>query len=130
MDQTKFEIILQGDFDKIELKVRDILRENGFGIITEIDVTNAIKIKLNKQFKQYKILGACNPEFAYEALTANDDVGLLLPCNVVILETPQGFKITSMKPTHMLSILGNKDVCGVADKVDIAMEKVFAKLSE
>ena len=81
-----FSKILNVSFDEAILKVTDELRKEGFGILTDIDVKEALKKKLNVDFKKYRILGACNPPFAYQALQAEDKIGTMLPCNVIVQE--------------------------------------------
>ena len=105
------------------------LAEQGFGIITEIDVTATLKKKLDVDFKNYLILGACNPGFAHRAIQADDNVGLLLPCNVIVYETQKGVTITTLKPTHALSLLGNKEVCKVGEEAETILINVFENLN-
>ena len=85
-----FSKILQISFDVAVAKTVEELKKEGFGILTEIDVKETLKKKLNVDFRKYKILGACNPPFAYQALQSEDKVGLMLPCNVIVQETPDG----------------------------------------
>lgn len=79
-------IIKGASLEEAEAKVREKLAENGFGVVTYLDVTSTLKAKINKDFRPYRILGACSPQYAYDVLTQNDKVGVMLPCNVCIQE--------------------------------------------
>lgn len=95
--------IKEGTFSEIEEKVRQELMKEGFGVITEIDVRKTFKEKIDVDFRNYKILGACNPQFAYKAIQEEDKIGTLLPCNVVIQETPQGeLEVMAFDPTSAM----------------------------
>src|SRR4030066_1084925 len=85
-----FSKTLQLSFDVAVAKAVEELKKEGFGILTEIDVKETLKKKLNVDFRKYKILGACNPPFAYQALQAEDKIGLMLPCNIIVQEIPDG----------------------------------------
>ena len=109
--------VLSLPFDQAVQKVSEALKEVGFGIITEISIHETLKKKIDVDFRKYKILGACNPNFSYQALQADDKVGLLLPCNVVIQEIAEDVvEISTMKPTEMLKIIDNP-VCYIFCKV-------------
>ena len=105
---------------------RDVLKEHGFGVITEIDVKKTMKEKLDVDFKPYIILGACNPKMAYRALQAETDVGLMLPCNVVVYEEGPGAAVVeAVAPLAAMGMIDNKDLREVAvdvqDKLAAAM---------
>ncbi len=125
---TKYSVLLGLTFDEAVKEVRASLKEHSFGVITEMNLTEKFKEKLDKDFRNYIVLGACNPHFAFEAINHNEDVGLLLPCNVLVCECDDGVRVSSMKATHMLSLLNDAEVCRVAAKVDENMGKVFARL--
>lgn len=109
--------------------VREKLAKHGFGIITEINVKKTFKKKLDVDFKNYVILGACNPGFAHRALNASDNVGLLLPCNVIVHEgTDNTVTVSTMKPTHMLNILESSEVCKVGAEAEEALTKAFQSM--
>lgn len=123
--KTIFTATLDLPYNEAITKIRDCLAERGFGIITEINVKSTFKKKLDLDFKNYTILGACNPKFAHEALSLNDNVGLLLPCNVIVYEDDNGVTVSTMKPTHMLNILGDKTLSEVGERAESLLEKAF-----
>ncbi len=91
-------------------KVTEALKKEGFGILTEINVKETLKKKLDKDFKKYLILGACNPSLAYQALSVETEMGLLLPCNVIVFETgPNQTVVSAQDPNVFLSIVGDKE---------------------
>src|SRR3990172_9135646 len=92
-------------YDEAVVTVRAALQEQGFGVITEIDVRATVKEKLGKDFRRYVILGACNPALAHRALSADPDVGLLLPCNVTVQEAGDEIVVTAVDPIQMLGVL-------------------------
>jgi uncharacterized protein (DUF302 family) len=102
------------DFEDALERVSEALSDAGFGILTEIDVKATLKEKLDEEFKSYRILGACNPGLAHRALTADDNIGLLLPCNVVVSETSEGSEVAFLSPVSMLSVAGNDRIMPVA----------------
>lgn len=115
------------DFSFVEKKVREELQKEGFGILSEIDVTNKFKEKLGKTFRKYLILGACNPNLAWEAFGKELNIGTLLPCNVVLYETDDGdTAVVIMDPEAVLSLIRNPDVAGPAAMVKEKMERVLA----
>jgi uncharacterized protein (DUF302 family) len=110
-------------------KVTEELQKEGFGVLTEIDVKETMKKKLNVDFARYKILGACNPPFAHQALTADQDIGLLLPCNVVVYETDEGkIKVAAIDAKAMLSVVDRDDILPIAEEVNRRLQKVINNL--
>jgi len=110
-------------------KVREELAKEGFGVLTEIDVRKKFSEKLQKDFRNYIILGACNPPMAYEALTREINLGALLPCNVVVYTQDDGrTAVVVMDPVAALSIVGNDEVAGIANQVAEKMRRVLAAL--
>ncbi|MFC2100621.1 DUF302 domain-containing protein [Bacteroidota bacterium] len=108
--------------------VTTYLKDEGFGIITEIDVKETMKNKLDIDFKKYKILGACNPQLAFTALTSEDKVGVLLPCNVVVIEQENGMvEISAMDPVSTMENIGNKALQEVASLVYEKLKKVLSR---
>lgn len=113
----------------VEDKVRDELQKEGFGILSEIDVTAKFKEKLGKDFRKYVILGACNPKLAWDAFGKELNIGTLLPCNVVLYETDGGdTAVVVMNPEAALSLLDNPEVASIASLVKDKMERVLSTL--
>jgi uncharacterized protein (DUF302 family) len=109
--------------------VTDILKDYGFGIITEIDVKDTFKKKIDANFRPYKILGACNPNYALKALTSDDKVGIMLPCNVIVQEHEDGtVEITLINPEVAVKSLQNSNLEDFACEVTGVMRKVMARL--
>jgi len=98
-------------------RVRAALKEQGFGVLTEIDVTATMAAKLGEQMEDYVILGACNPPFAYRALGIDRGIGLLLPCNVVVRATEAGTLVEALDPQIMVTLTGRPELKPVADEV-------------
>ncbi|MGK0288899.1 MAG: hypothetical protein ACI86H_000320 [bacterium] len=112
------------------LKITETLKDQGFGILTEIDVKETLKKKIDKDFTPYIILGACNPILAYEALTNEIDVGLLLPCNIVVYENPKDQKIVvaAIDPTTMVQITDRSDLNEFAQAVKEKLTQAISKV--
>jgi uncharacterized protein (DUF302 family) len=126
-----FKVKLQGEFDEVETRVRQALLEQGFGILTEINVKDTLKKKLDVDFRPYKILGACNPPLAHRALTAVPDAGLLLPCNVTLsLEDDDMIEVAIIDPMIMLSVGQLPELQSVADEATERLQRVVAALAE
>jgi len=108
--------------EEAEEKVRATLQSQGFGVLTEIDVKTTFKKKLNIDFKPYKILGACNPTIAYEALTEEPEIGLLLPCNIVIWGNEDGsVTVSAIDARKMLSVTGRDDLEELSNQVNSSL---------
>jgi uncharacterized protein (DUF302 family) len=121
--------ILGIPFDDAVVKVIEELKKEGFGIITEIDVKETLKKKLNVDYKKYRILGACNPFFAYQALQAEDKIGTMLPCNVIVQETSEGkTEVAAINPIASMQAVENPKLQGVAEQVRGKLEKVIDNL--
>ena len=112
-------------------KTTDALKAEGFGVLSQIDMQATLKQKLNVDFRRYVILGACNPPLAHRALSANLDVGLLLPCNVVVYEEGDGAVVTAVDPVAMLGILQGDPVAReVAVEAGTRLQRVIASLQQ
>lgn len=113
-----------------EQKVREELEKEGFGILTEIDATAKFKEKLGKEFRKYRILGACNPAMAWEALSKELNIGALLPCNVVLYEGDDSGDtvVMMMDPMAVLALVGNPEVANLARTVKEKLERVLAQV--
>lgn len=110
-------------------KVTEELKKEGFGILTEIDVKETLKKKLDVDFKKYKILGACNPPFAYQALQAEDKIGLMLPCNVIVHEIEEGkIEIVAIDPVASMQAVENPNLGKIAEQVRNKLKTVVQNL--
>jgi uncharacterized protein (DUF302 family) len=110
--------------------VRGALEKQGFGVLTRIDLQEKFKQKIGVDFKKYLILGACNPPNAYAALQAEEDIGLMLPCNVVLYEPEEGTTtVAVIKPSVAMSMIENSDLADLARKVEDALHQVFEEIS-
>lgn len=115
-------------FDQAVEKITALLKEQGFGILTTIDVKAKMKEKLDKDMDEYLILGACNPKLAAQALDAEKEVGLLMPCNILVYRDGDKTVISAQLPSTMMSVTGNKAVCEVADQAETQLKKVIDQL--
>ena len=109
-------------------RITDALAAEGFGILTEIDVKATLKKKLDADFRKYVILGACNPVLAQRALTIDDSIGLLLPCNVVVAETERGAEVAYAQPRQMLSIADEPALSPVAEEAEQRLARALERL--
>lgn len=117
------------DFDTAIEKVTEELKKEGFGILTQIDVQETLKKKLDVNFKKYKILGACNPHFAHEALLAEDTIGTMLPCNVIVREGENGkIEISAVDPVASMMAIENAALGKVANEVREKLSRVIDNL--
>jgi len=125
-----FKKVVPLSVEEADTRVREELQKEGFGILTEIDVKATLKKKLDVDFKPYKILGACNPPLAHKALSAEEDIGLLLPCNVVVYEGKEaGTSVVAViNPQVQLGITGREDIDPVAVEVGTRMKRVLDAL--
>jgi len=113
-------------FEETLARVTDELKQEGFGVLTEIDVKATIKKKLDKDFRNYRILGSCNPPFAYQALLSEPHIGLMLPCNVVVQEGENGKTLVSaIDPVASMQAVDNETLGEIADEVRAKLRKVI-----
>ncbi|HRN55303.1 MAG TPA: DUF302 domain-containing protein [Agriterribacter sp.] len=121
-----FSKTVNDDFDTAISKVTEALKKEGFGILTEIDVKETLKKKLDVDFRKYKILGACNPHFAYEALQAENKIGTMLPCNVIVQEHPNGkVEVSAVDPVASMMAVKNDTLAGTAAQVREKLHRVI-----
>ena len=109
--------VINADFEEVDERVRQALTERGFGILTEIDVKATMKKKLDKDMPAYRILGACNPAMAWEAIGIEPRVGAMLPCNVILREVAEGVEVSAVDPVASMSAIDNDQLKQVAGKV-------------
>lgn len=120
---------LKKSFDESINLVTEKLKEQGFGVLTEIDVKATIKKKLNVDFYNYKILGACNPPFAHKALQAEDKIGVMLPCNVIVQEKEKGIvEVSAVNPLASMQAVENPALSDIAGEVTDRLKKVIGSL--
>jgi uncharacterized protein (DUF302 family) len=124
-----FNKILQISFDEAIARVTEGLRKEGFGILTDIDVKATLRKKLDADFRNYRILGACHPQFAYQALQAEDKIGTMLPCNVIVQELAEGkVEVAAIDPVASMMAIQNPLLGGVAQQVQAKLKKVIESL--
>ena len=117
------------EYDDAVVRATASLAEEGFGVLTEIDVKATLKKKLDVDFKRYVILGACNPQLAHRAMTGEPFIGVLLPCNVLVMEREGGGSIVAaFKPTAGFSLVDNPDVAPIAEEVESRLRRVLDRL--
>ena len=117
-------------FDKAVAATTDALKNHGFGVLTQIDVKDTLKKKIGADFRPYLILGACNPKLAYEALTLEDKIGTMLPCNVVVQQRDNGVvEISAVDPVASMSAIENAQLGAVAGKVRELLRQVVAEIA-
>lgn len=117
---------VNGSFEEVESRVKESLKAYGFGVITEINMQDKLKEKLGVDFKKYHILGACNPGFAYEAIQQEEHLGVLLPCNVVVIDKGQGnTEIAAIDALTMMKGVGNPNIEEIASKVNEQLTKAI-----
>ncbi|SRX75718.1 DUF302 domain-containing protein [Aequorivita antarctica] len=124
-----FNKTIKGTFEEVIDKVTIGLKEEGFGILTEIDVTETLKQKLDVDFKKYRILGACNPPYAHKALEAEDKIGTMLPCNVIVQEVSKGvIEVAAVNPMASMQAVENNILAEIASDISDKLEHVIEKL--
>lgn len=125
-----FSTILDRDFDTAVAVVTDALKQEGFGVLTEIDVRATLKTKIGADVPPYRILGACNPKMAHQALQHEPDIGVMLPCNVVVREDAEGrVHVAAVDPVASMQAVENADLGAVASQVRDALKRVIDGLA-
>lgn len=120
---------IAGEFDQVIEKVTEELKNEGFGVLTEIDFSGTIKKKLDKDMPAYRILGACNPGFAYQAYQAEDKIGTMLPCNVIVQDAGSGnIEVSAVNPIASMMGVENESLGDIADEVKNKLERVIDAL--
>ncbi len=131
VQEYAFSTVLNTSYEDAISRITDALKEEGFGVLTEIDVKATLKKKLDKEFRRYVILGACNPPYAYRSLMADLDVGLLLPCNVIVHETDDNnARIAAINPVSALVIIKNRELIKIAEEVSEKLKGVIERVAK
>jgi uncharacterized protein (DUF302 family) len=115
-------------FDEAIEKVTEALKEEGFGVLTDIDVAATMKKKLDKDIPAYRILGACNPHFAFQAIQTEDKVGVMLPCNVIVQDKGDHVEVSAVDPMASMQAIENEKLAGIAAEVKNRLKKVVEEL--
>ena len=124
-----FSKTVDADFDAAIERVTEELKKEGFGILTQIDVRETLKKKIDVDFKKYRILGACNPHFAYEALKAEDKIGTMLPCNIIVQEHEDGkVEVSAVDPVSSMMAVKNEKLVPIATQVKEKLSRVIDNL--
>ena len=124
-----FNAITEGNFDDVVQKTIEALKKEGFGVLTEIDVTATLKKKLDVDFRKYRILGACNPPYAYKALQAEDKIGTMLPCNVIVQQTDdEKVEVAAIDPIASMQAIDNPNLSAIAVEIQEKLKKVINQL--
>lgn len=122
-------LLINVTFDEAIAKITEALKGEGFGILTEIDIKATLKKKLDVDFYNYKILGACNPPFAYKALLAEDKIGTMLPCNVIVQEKVEGeVEVSAVDPVASMQAIENNELHNIAIEIRGRLQKIIEKL--
>lgn len=109
-------------------KIKQELPKEGFGVLSEIDVTKTMANKLHVQIRPYTILGVCNPPFAYQALSIEKEIGLMLPCNIIVYQDDEVVIVAAIKPTVMMTQIGNSKLISIAEQVQEKLTKIIKSL--
>ncbi len=128
MAYTLDRTITGASMDEVDARTRAALADAGFGVLTEIDVQATMKKKIDKEMAGYKILGACNPNMAWQAIGMEPKVGAMLPCNVILREVPGGIEVSAVDPVASMSGIDNAELLNVAGQVQGMLADVVAKV--
>ena len=123
-----FNKIETGKFDSLVARLIEALKKEGFGVLTDIDVKETLKKKLDVEFRNYRILGACNPALAHQALGSEDKIGLMLPCNVIAQDLGDGrVEVAAINPLLAMETLGNPKLTAIAEEVAARLKRVVTE---
>lgn len=126
-----FSTVLNLPFEEAIQRTVSALKNQGFGVLTEIDIRNTLKQKLDVHFPQYTILGACNPPFAHKALQIENKIGTMLPCNVIVREAEEGnIEVAAVNPIASMMGIHNEELTGIAEEVRDKLKRVIESLEE
>lgn len=128
MSYTINRVIEGGDIDDLDARTRAALADQGFGVLTEIDVKATMKKKIDKDMVGYRILGACNPGMAWQAIGMEPRVGAMLPCNVILREVEGGVEVSAIDPVASMAAIENVELKGIAGQVREMLEKAVAAI--
>ncbi|MEZ4724003.1 MAG: DUF302 domain-containing protein [Candidatus Kapaibacterium sp.] len=121
---------VKGDFEEVIAKVTEELKAEGFGVLTQIDVTKTLKEKIDVDFKKYRILGACNPHFAHKALSHEEKIGVMLPCNVIVVEADDDlYEVSAVSPMASMQAVENENLGAIATEVEDKLKNVINRLN-
>jgi len=124
-----FEKVVSTDYNETVEAVTVALKVEGFGVLSDIDVQDTLKKKINADVRKYRILGACNPPFANKAIHIEENVGLMMPCNVLIQETADGkIKVSAINPKNAMGAIGNDNLAELANEISAKLERVIEGL--
>ena len=118
------------DFDTVLAQVKETLAKEGFGVLTEINVTETLKKKLNVDYTKYVILGACHPQSAYQVLQKEPSIGLLLPCNVIVYQTGNTVTVEAIRPTVAMEMVENPEIAPIAQEIEGKLQRVIENVTE
>jgi len=119
---------IKADIDTATIIITQELQKEGFGIVTQFDVNQALKEKLNVDFRPYRIMGACNPTFAHKSILTEDKIGAILPCNVMLQELENGVEIAIINPVSMVSDINNDEMKSIALQISEKMHRVISNI--
>ena len=121
-----FSKIVDMTFEQAIEKVTEELKQEGFGVLTEIDIAGTLKKKIDVDFRKYRILGACNPTYAYKALLEEDKIGTMLPCNVIVQENTDGnIEVAAVDPIASMQAINNKNLTEIASEINARLKRVI-----
>ena len=119
---------VDGEFDDVVAETTDALEDEGFGVLCDIDVRETLQKKLNEDFRQYRILGACNPQLAHQGLEEDLELGTLLPCNIVVYDDDDGVVVSAVDPQRLIGVAENDDLDPIGDDASERFERVLESL--